>query len=152
MYKKFMRGLTLTTLMLLGCLGLTSCDLGDGIEVELDGYWHLYQVDTLATGGRYMMERQTVFWSIEDNILETKILPYKMIFFRFEHEGDDLRLFAPMGSKDPTASNMDYPINDPTRLYDYGVHSLDAKFKIKKHTRKQLWIEDQMLQLYFERY
>lgn len=151
MRNMFRKGL-LAALSLLGCMCLTSCDWGDGIEVELDGYWHLYQVDTLATGGRYLMERQTVFWSIEDHILETKILPYQMIFFRFENDGDNLRLYAPMGSKDPTASGMDFPITDPTRLYDYGVHSLDATFKIKKHTRKQLWIEDKMLKLYFERY
>lgn len=130
----------------------TSCDWSDGTAGELDGYWHLQRVDTLATGGRYMMDRKTVFWAVQDNVLETVIIPHPMVFFRFEHTRDELRIYDPVGTKDPTASDMDFPITDPTRLYDYGVHSLDAKFRILQHTSQHLLLQDDMLRLHFERY
>ena len=131
--------------------GMSACDWEES-HGQLDGFWHLQAVDTLATGGQCQLEEPTVFWSVEGKVLETRILPFKILFFRYDHQGDELRLYAPMGTKDPTVTDADYPITDETRLYEFGVHGLDTRFRILQLTSQRLVLQDDTLRLHFERY
>lgn len=41
---------------------LTSCDIETSDNGDLDGYWHLVRVDTLATGVSSDLSETRVFW------------------------------------------------------------------------------------------
>ena len=75
----------------------TSC--GDLIETSdngnLDGYWQLAQVDTLATGVTADMTDSKVFWGVQGkflNVLDTHEAPSYGYMFRFQHTADSLWL------------------------------------------------------------
>lgn len=51
-------------LMLVGMLVLcfqSACTIEMSDNGDLDGYWHLEQVDTLATGGKLNLSKERVF-------------------------------------------------------------------------------------------
>lgn len=132
---------------------MTSCENVEDSNGSLDGFWHLMRVDTLATNGTsYMENQQTLFWSVQAQLLETRKIPNQRVLFRFECTGDMLHIYEPMGTVDHTDANADYPITDVRELYDYGVHSLDTRFKRIQHSRSNMILEDDVLRLYFERY
>jgi len=139
-------------LWILSCLLFSSCDGEVVSNGDLDGFWHLRQVDTLATGGSYFMERQTVFWSVQAELLETRILPYDRVLYRFEHDADYLRIYEPMGSRDYTDANADFPITEVSKLFGFGVHALDTRFRIVRLGSGDMVLEDEILRLYFEKY
>ena len=39
-----------------------ACDIESTDNGNLDGFWHLEQVDTLATGGSLNLKEQKIFW------------------------------------------------------------------------------------------
>jgi hypothetical protein len=46
--------------LILGVMALASCDLHTYSNGQLDGYWHLKEIDTLSTGGIRISQRLTV--------------------------------------------------------------------------------------------
>jgi hypothetical protein len=56
--KKIIGVLSLAVMM----LTLSSCEVETSQNGDLDGFWHLEQVDTLATGGTCNFADKRVFW------------------------------------------------------------------------------------------
>ena len=48
-------------------MSLTSCEIETSENGDLDGYWHLEQVDTLATGGVCIIEINVYFGEFSTN-------------------------------------------------------------------------------------
>ena len=42
----------------------SACTIEMSDNGDLDGYWHLEQVDTLATGGKLNLSKERVFWGL----------------------------------------------------------------------------------------
>lgn len=90
-----------TFLFLATCLAMTmaATSCGDFIETsdngDLDGYWQLSQVDTLANGVQVDMTSSKVFWGVQGKfltMLDTRQAPSYGYMFRFEHRADSLLL------------------------------------------------------------
>ena len=86
-----------TFLFLATCLAMTmaATSCGDFIETsdngDLDGYWQLSQVDTLANGVQVDMTSSKVFWGVQGKfltMLDTHQAPSYGYMFRFEHRAD----------------------------------------------------------------
>lgn len=88
------------SLLLLGGIGimsgLASCEMETSDNGELDGFWHLEQVDTLATGGVCDYRNVRIFWGIEHNLVSISdyetFKDFRGYYARFRQTGDSLVL------------------------------------------------------------
>ena len=62
---------------------LSSCEIETSQNGDLDGFWHLEQVDTLATGGTCSFADKRIFWGCQRYIVQVNLLvaPACTIFF-----------------------------------------------------------------------
>ena len=129
--------------LILGVMVLASCDLHTYSNGQLDGYWHLKEIDTLSTGGIRNLSKVNSFWKIEGRLAEVGT-----IFFLHERYSDTLRLYAPYvhdWHQDSLLKNT-----DPVKAL--GVNSLNEHFKILHLSGSNMILRDSLLQLSFERY
>lgn len=63
--KKIIGVLSLAVMM----LTLSSCEVETSQNGDLDGFWHLEQVDTLATGGTCYFADKRVFWGCQYKLI-----------------------------------------------------------------------------------
>jgi hypothetical protein len=54
------------------CMLLVSCELETSGNKELDGYWQMSQVDTLATGGITDTREALIYWGIQGKLLQIR--------------------------------------------------------------------------------
>ena len=47
----------------------SACTIETSDNGDLDGYWHLEQVDTLATGGKLNLSKERVFWGVQHKLI-----------------------------------------------------------------------------------
>ena len=64
--KKIIGVLSLAVMM----LTLSSCEVETSQNGDLDGFWHLEQVDTLATGGTCNFADKRVFWGCQYKLIQ----------------------------------------------------------------------------------
>lgn len=115
-------------------LSLTSCEMETHSNGQLDGFWQLHSIDTIASGKTVNMVSKRRFWSFQAKLLKTSDYTgtSATILLRFQHDGDTLRLYDPVKYKatitDP--DGMDTPLTDPSLLLPYGIPSLSSSFRI----------------------
>ena len=132
----------------------TSC--GDLIETSdngnLDGYWQLAQVDTLATGVTADMTDSKVFWGVQGkflNVLDTHEAPSYGYMFRFQHTADSLWL------SDARVNNRevsDTLLTDVTPLRPLGINELDEHFLVERLSGSRMVLRGTMLRLHFRKF
>lgn len=74
---------------------LSSCELESSDNGDLDGFWHLESVDTLATNGTCDFSEQRVFWGVQHKLISIthyELLGSRGYYARFEQTGDSLIL------------------------------------------------------------
>ena len=74
---------------------LSSCTLESSGNGDLDGYWHLESIDTLATGKTGDYSNRRFFWGIEHRLISVSDIDREGrlgYYFRFEQTGDSLFL------------------------------------------------------------
>ncbi len=49
---------------------LSSCEIETSQNGDLDGFWHLEQVDTLATGGTCSFADKRIFWGCQYKLIQ----------------------------------------------------------------------------------
>lgn len=147
-----------TFLFLATCLAMTmaATSCGDFIETsdngDLDGYWQLSQVDTLANGVQVDMTSSKVFWGVQGKfltMLDTRQAPSYGYMFRFEHRADSLLL------SDGRVNNRD--VNDTLLtnvdvLRPLGVNELDEHFFVERLTGNRMVLRGKMLRLHFRKF
>ena len=57
-------------------LTLSSCEVETSQNGDLDGFWHLEQVDTLATGGTCNFADKRVFWGCQYKLIQVADYDY----------------------------------------------------------------------------
>ena len=70
--KKIIGVLSLAVMM----LTLSSCEVETSQNGDLDGFWHLEQVDTLATGGTCNFADKRVFWGCQYKLIQVADYDY----------------------------------------------------------------------------
>lgn len=119
---------------------------------DLDGFWMLTEVDTLATAGNRQMREQRVFWSFQGDLMQTQWLSHNAIeayVYRFAHNDDKLVV------SNPCLYNRvegDQPISKVDSLRPMGINAVEESFKIEQFDRKRMTLNGGILRLYFEKY
>lgn len=139
---------------LLMSLCLASCDLETGDNGQLDGFWHLERVDTLATGGCHDMVGDKVFWSFQVRLLQLQG-GSSSFFFRFKQDGDSLTIFSPYtneGHEETLGDGGNKPVTDPNVLRDYGIDDLETHYKKEALDGSRMILRSRRLRLMFRKF
>ena len=137
---------------LLGGCSLETSDNGD-----LDGFWHLERVDTLATGGTYDCSGQRVFWGVELRLINVsnKDRDGRGFYFRFEQTGDSLFLgkaYKNNWHQDNGDDGGDVPVDDVEPLRPYGINRLEEHFAKEALSASKMVLRSRELRLSFTRF
>lgn len=143
----------LLSILTLGIL-LVSCELETSGNKELDGYWQMSQVDTLATGGVADTREALIYWGIQGKLLQIRFSENGMnlgegLFFRFNRDGSNLTLYSPVLHH---LYETDEPIEDVEILKPFGIFNLEEVFHLDVLNDDELVMSNDRLRLYFRKY
>lgn len=130
----------------------TSCELETSGNGDLDGFWHLVQVDTLQTGGVKDTSKELFFWSFQVNLLEFSDRSYQIPIFmaRFNHENGQLKVTQPClynrdeGNEMVTEENV-------KDISPYGLNALEETFRVEELSGSRMTLSNGTLRLYFKK-
>lgn len=131
---------------------LTSCSIETSDNGDLDGYWHLVRVDTLATGTSSDLSEARVFWGVQLRLIEAFDHDHDTghygYLFNFEHQSQTLRLYN--GHKHEREKG-DLLVEDAATLAPLGISSLDDLFTVERLDGDDMVLRDDKLRLWFEK-
>ena len=137
-------------LLLSVLFSLTACSLHHDESGDLGGYWHLANIDTLATGGHCDMSKAPIFWSVQGAILEARDVDEGVfVMFRYNHNGNTLSL---TDARINQREQGDPQITDVTNLQPYGINKLEESFEIEALSSSTMILRSDMLKLYFKKF
>lgn len=138
-------------LLLLSCLFITSCEIEMTDNGKLDGNWQLRQIDTLATNGTCDMSYSSIYWGMENNLLQVRDIDNNnlRILFRFNHQGDSLFIFDPYHviTKDELE-----PVESDSLLLPLGISQTEEHFLIEQLSNGNLTLKSPIYRLRFRKY
>ena len=119
---------------------------------DLDGFWHLVQVDTLQTGGVKDTSKELFFWSFQVNLLEFSDRSYQIPIFmaRFNHDNGQLKVTQPClynrdeGNEMVTEENV-------KDISPYGLNALEETFRVEELSGSRMTLSNGTLRLYFKK-
>lgn len=138
-------------LLLLTTIIVAACTLEDSDNGDLDGYWHLTKVDTLATGGNKDLSNESLFWAIQGKLLYLRDNNdvYKECIGHFKVEGDSLYVvdmyYFNRKDGDPKIFNVDV-------LRPYGLNKMTEDFEIVTITGSKAILQSDDIRLYFKKF
>lgn len=129
---------------------VSSCSLETSSNGDLDGFWHLTRVDTIATGGVCDMSGERVFWSIQMNLLNVTDFANSSYGYllRFRDENSILRVYDPYTHD---RMNGDVKVEDSSVLAPLGINQLDESFKIESLSSSRMTLSTDDLRLNFKK-
>ena len=144
-----------TILLLVASLVMaTSC--GDLLETsgngDLDGYWQLARVDTLATGSTADMTGSKVFWGVQGkflNVIDTRLTPTYGYIFRFQHTADSLWLSDARVNNREVSDSL---LTDVSPLRPLGVNELAEHFLVEQLTGSRMVLRGKVVRLHFRKF
>jgi hypothetical protein len=130
----------------------TSCELETSGNGDLDGFWHLVQVDTLQTGGVKDTSKDLFFWSFQVNLLQFSDRSYHIPIYmaRFNHENGQLKVTQPClynrdeGNEMVTEENV-------KDISPYGLNALEETFRVEELSGSRMTLSNGTLRLYFKK-
>jgi hypothetical protein len=133
------------------CLGLVSCELESSDNGNLDGFWQLYQTDTLTTGGVTDMRSAPAYWAVQHHLLEIKHVANTQmnVLFSFAHQGDSLILSDPYFNN---RDSSDIKITDAALLHPYGISRLRESFFVEQLNGNRMRLRTDRLRFHFRKY
>ena len=142
-------------LYLMGCvclLAVSSCELYTSHNGDLDGYWHLVRVDTLATGVSSDLSETRVFWGVEMRLLQAVDHDHDTghygYLFNFEHKGQTLRLY---NAHKHERAEGDILVEDVKVIAPLGINALDDIFTVETLNSSDMVLKDNVLRLWFKK-
>ena len=131
----------------------TACEFHASDNGDLDGFWQLSSVDTLATGGSADLRYEQLSWSFQGHFVELRdALDYMLagdIIGRFQHHGDSLTLSDFYFSK---RDSGDIKLQHPEPLRHYGVSRLQQSFHVLQLNSSRMTLQSDSLRLNLRRY
>lgn len=136
------------------CMALVACDIETSGNGDLDGFWQLRQVDTLATEGTKDMRQSMIYWAVQNRLIEVRLLENEEsngtgYLFHFDRTDDQLNLSVPyLHLRDePDEEVIDLEVMRP-----FGFDALQQSFAIKCLDNDKMILETQYLRLHFRKY
>ena len=135
------------------CMLLVACELETSGNKELDGYWQMSQVDTLATGGITDTREALIYWGIQGKLLQIRFSENgkylgEGFLFRIERGAYTLNLSSPILHH---LYETDEPIDDVEILKPYGIYDLEEVFSIEELNDDNMVLFNDDLRLHFRR-
>ena len=129
---------------------IQSCDVETSSHGNLYGYWHLESVDTI-NGGVADRSGELVFWSVQAQLIECvdRNNEYSPIIFHFQKQDDNLLLCQAYYND---RERGDPEVVDVTRVYVYGLSSLQPNLHIEHLTSSKLTLSDDTVRLHFKKF
>lgn len=145
--------LSIFFLSLLAAALLASCDLETSDNGDLDGFWHLERVDTLSTGGSTDLSEAKLFWAFEVKLMALQG-GSERFYLRFRQTADSLTVFTPYYNKghEQGEGTGDVPVTDPSALSQYGIDSLEVRYRKEALSGSKMVLRSRRLRLYFKKF
>lgn len=133
----------------LSLMFLCGCELETTDNGDLDGYWHLEQVDSLAGQRSIDYGQSNIFWSIQFELLQLSNLEDNTIIYKLVYDNRQLTLANPCmfdrADGDTLVTNVEV-------LRQYGVNALQENFKVVTLESRTMVLESPVLRLHFRKY
>jgi hypothetical protein len=133
----------------LSLIFLYGCDLETTNNGDLDGYWHLEQVDSLLNQRSVDYGQNKIFWSVQFELLQLSNLEDNTIIYKLVYDNRQLTLANPCmfdrADGDTLVTNVEV-------LRPYGVNSLQESFKVVNLESRKMILESPVLRLHFKKY
>lgn len=128
------------------CEGFQISDNGN-----LDGMWHLVEVDSLATDVSVDYRYNGIYWSFQSDLmgLDDKLQRYESCLMRFELTGEQFRVF------DPYVNNRnegDIKVSEVSMIAPFGINALAEEFAVETLTKQRMILRSTSLRLRFKKY
>ena len=158
-----MKQLTIKSLLatLATTLMLASCNVETSDNGPLDGFWHLEQVDTLATGGTTDYSSGYVFWGVQKDLIYIKDSSNGSVgayYLRFNQTQDSLhitKIYLDHGHEDNPYHEQggDIPVEAIDRnLRFFGLNALPEHFKKEAINGNRMILSTKKLRLKFKKF
>ena len=124
---------------------IVSCDIRTSDNGDLDGYWQLRSVDTLATGGSCDTRDSLLFWSFQVHLLHVRDnsnTDLYQILMRFNITGNQMTLTNPI---------IDLREANEIQKH-YGIHDMPEKMTITTLNSSKMVLENRVVRLNFRKY
>lgn len=131
---------------------LTACEIETHDNGKLDGFWHLEQIDTIATGGVSDVGQQRLFWSVQSKLVELSdhsVLPNPKYIFSFRHSDGALSLFD---ARISDRREGDVPLTDINIVRPFGVNMLEENFEVEALDGGKMILKSQTLRLRLKKF
>lgn len=132
---------------------LVSCDIETSDNGNLDGYWHIVAVDTLANSAHTDMSNQKVYWAFQKNLLQLRgstdtEKALQEFYLRFSLDKDMLTLsdihLRDREKDDPLVDESTMPL-----IYIYGINQMRESFQVLKLNGHEMVIQNETIRISF---
>ncbi len=148
--KKYIAIYTLLLAVMLAMF--SSCETETSDNGDLDGMWHLMQVDTIATGGCRDMVPDRIYWSFQVRLCNLRnLVKGPDVFCRFEKEEDMLRLHS-FYMNDRQGGDPEVTDKMADILLNVMVGSLDQTYHIESISSSIMVLATDELKMRFVKY
>ncbi len=137
------------SLLFIICVTTLACSCGDfDINGDLDGMWHLRTVEELSDNSVTSVEKQSIYYSVQQNLITIKRLhekdcpeSYMTHIGRFTHTGDSLilynfRIFQNEGIMGTPQSLAPFYLDGTTSRY--AIKQLNAQKMVLSSDKREL--------------
>lgn len=118
---------------------------------DLDGFWQLSAIDSLANGRSCDMRDSAYFWAVQGHLLELSNKRQKIptIYCRFELTGGFLVLSDPVYSVRLIGDSL---ITNAAMLRPYRLTRLKDSLRVLRLDSERMTLESEVARLYFRKY
>lgn len=128
----------------------SGCTLEMSENGDLDGFWNLRQIDTIATNKKADVKEERIYWSIQLNMIDVRFVDdkYKECVMKFEKSGDTITINTPCYFNH---TDGDVLLTNEEPLRPYGINSLNESFIIECLNSSYMTLRSEKLRLYFKK-
>lgn len=134
--------------LLLAVLG--ACEVRRSNNGDLDGFWHLEQIDTLATGGSLDLREELRFWSFQVHLMQ--VADYQtggQFVMYFDHSDGKLRAYD---MRYDNRESADPILEDVSLVAPFGINSLHETFNVESLSGSRMVLSTDSLRLHLRKF
>uniref|UniRef100_A0AB33JJ27 Lipocalin-like domain-containing protein n=1 Tax=Prevotella sp. GTC17262 TaxID=3236797 RepID=A0AB33JJ27_9BACT len=128
-----------------------SCEVETSDNGDLDGFWHLEQIETLSTGSVVDLSDELMFWSFQHRLMAVADRSYRNpeVVLRFKCDEKQLVVSEPYISD---REKGDIKVTEVNQLAPYGIMALTDTFTIERLKGSTFVLKNKKLRLTLKRF
>ena len=132
---------------------LCGCEMETSDNGDLDGFWQVASIETLATGEVEDLTAKGLTWGFQGRLLQlreaTLESSYANFLCRFEHTGSTLTVSSPVYNN---RDKGDPAVEDVAVLLPFGIANLTETFTVEQLTASRMRLRSATLRVNFRKY